>query len=460
MAASFSWTKQWYPLIPLDYLDSSHPTPITLLNKNLVIWRDQQENWRVMDDICPHKLAQLSLGTINDEGDLMCKHHGWSFDGEGKCTNIPMLEDSKALETACNSARSRITTYPTQVNQKLLWVWLDNSPTAFADCQLKHPATMPSHKFANSPQQWSMAEVPVGYTVSVESSFDPSHAQFLHEGTFGFSPDQAIPIKEFHLSGEMNAETGFTLKHTGYNISNQDMNATRKFTPPCSNTTIYEYTNNSSVLFQLYFVPTKPGYCRQIGMMVLEGTDTPKGNFLFNLLPKYLQTGIIHSFSYKLGDQDLAMMYSQTINESTENKTWQDSYFLPSVADTGIVTFRKWLDSFADGKPDWQNIETISFQALNDQQLYDRWHKHTKHCPSCRQSVLLIDKIRNLCQILAVGLAVLTLVLIGFELPILIAFLPIPLSLLSLYLIPKLDAIRQKFISSIPVEGLPIVKPY
>ncbi|BAZ82038.1 rieske 2Fe-2S domain protein [Sphaerospermopsis reniformis] len=27
-----------------------------------------------------------------------------------------------------------------------------------------------------------MFEAPVGYTVSVESSFDPYHAQFLHEG--------------------------------------------------------------------------------------------------------------------------------------------------------------------------------------------------------------------------------------------------------------------------------------
>ncbi|MGB3512091.1 MAG: hypothetical protein WBA93_23195 [Microcoleaceae cyanobacterium] len=123
---------------------------------------------------------------------------------------------------------------------------------------------MPEYKFDSSSTDWFMSEVPVGYTVSVESSFDPYHAQFLHEGIAGFSPKRAIPIQHFEVFGEMSAEDGFTLKHSGYNIFNKDMNATRKFTPPCSNTTIYEYSNGKSALFLLYFVPTKPGYCKHI----------------------------------------------------------------------------------------------------------------------------------------------------------------------------------------------------
>jgi phenylpropionate dioxygenase-like ring-hydroxylating dioxygenase large terminal subunit len=98
---NFSWTKQWYPVTPVSYLDPSGPTPITLLGKKLVIWRDKQQKWIAMDDTCPHKLAQLSLGSIEKNGNLMCRHHGWCFDRAGKCTNIPMLSDEKALETAC-----------------------------------------------------------------------------------------------------------------------------------------------------------------------------------------------------------------------------------------------------------------------------------------------------------------------------------------------------------------------
>lgn len=457
--SNFSWTKQWYPLIPIIYLDPSTPTPITLLGKNLVIWKDKHQKWVVMDDVCPHKLAQLSLGSINENGNLVCRHHGWCFDETGKCTNIPMLSDEKALETACNSEKSKVKIYPNQVLQELLWVWADNSSTAFEECKLKQPVTMPEYKLDISSKDWYMSEVPVGYTVSVESTFDPSHAQFLHEGIAGFSPEKAVAIENFEVLGEISADDGFTLKHCGYNIFNKDMNATRKFTPPSTNTTIYEYSNGKSILFQLYFVPIKPGYCRYIGKSISDAIPQ-KRNFWFELLPKFLQTGLKHSSSYKLGNQDLSMMYSQTINESIVDKTWQKSYFMPSLADVGIVTFRKWLDEFAGGKPEWQGVKETDFQELSDEQLYDIWHRHTKHCPDCRQSLIFIDKIKDFCQIFTVILAILALLLIVINLSLKIVLVPVLLSFLSLICFYKLNSIRERFISSIPKKGLPLVKLY
>ncbi|AFY58075.1 ring-hydroxylating dioxygenase, large terminal subunit [Rivularia sp. PCC 7116] len=457
---NFSWTKQWYPITPVSYLELLKPTPITLLGKKLVIWRDKHQQWIVMDDACPHKLAQLSLGSINEDGNLMCRHHGWCFDGMGKCTNIPMLSDEKALETACNSEKSKVTTYPTQELQGLLWVWADNSSTAFEDCTLKQPATIPEYKLDTSSNDWFMSEVPVGYTVSVESTFDPSHAQFLHEGIAGFSPARAIAMKEFEAVGGISAEDGFTLKHSGYNIFNKDMDATRNFHPPCSNTTIYEYPNGKSALFHLYFVPIKPGYCRHIGKFISDAIPPQKGNFWMELLPKYLQTGLKHSASYKLANQDLSMMHSQAVNESMGDKIWQKSYFMPSLADTGIVTFRKWLDEFAGGKPEWQQVKETPFQELSDEKLYDIWHRHTKHCPSCRQSLVFIDKVKDLCQSLTAALVILALVLIIINLPLKIIFIPVLLSILSLICFYRLNSIRERFLNSIPTKGLPAVKLY
>ena len=42
-----------------------------------------------MENSYPHKLAQLSLVSLNKEGQLVCLHHGWCFDKRGKCVNIP-----------------------------------------------------------------------------------------------------------------------------------------------------------------------------------------------------------------------------------------------------------------------------------------------------------------------------------------------------------------------------------
>lgn len=458
MMSSFSWTKQWYPLTPISYLDPSEPTPVILLGKRFVVWQDKHQTWVAMDDACPHKLAQLSLGGINDDGNLVCRHHGWCFDPAGKCVNIPMLSDKKSLETNYNSERSQVAVYPTQVLQGLLWIWPDNSANAIQESTLKQPPLMSEDKFEkSSSSEWFMSEVPVGYTVSLESSFDPSHAQFLHQGVAGFSPERAIPIQNFEVLGEISAEDGFTLTHSGYNIFNKDMKATRRFSPPCCNTTIYEYPNGKVWLFHSYFVPTKPGHCKYIGKFIIDGFPS-KSNFWAQLLPEYLQTGLKHASNNKLGNQDVTMMHSQRINESAEDRPWQKSYFMPSLADIGIVTFRKWLDECAGGQPEWQGLTEVPFQELSAQEIYDRWHKHTKFCPDCRKSLVLITNVKELCQKLTVVLAVLALLLIAVNLSTKIVLIPVLVGILIFVLSFKLDAVRERFLSGIPKGELPIVK--
>ena len=40
--------------------DACRPHAVTVLGRDLVIWRDQQGEWRAFDDACPHRLAPLS----------------------------------------------------------------------------------------------------------------------------------------------------------------------------------------------------------------------------------------------------------------------------------------------------------------------------------------------------------------------------------------------------------------
>ncbi len=47
----FQWTKQWYPVAVVDHLNSSHPHAIQLLGKDLVLWRDGENQWRCFDDL-------------------------------------------------------------------------------------------------------------------------------------------------------------------------------------------------------------------------------------------------------------------------------------------------------------------------------------------------------------------------------------------------------------------------
>jgi len=457
METQFLWTQNWYPVIPLSYLDVSCPTALTLLDKKLVIWRDGNQQWRVMDDVCPHRLVQLSLGSINSEdGTLVCRYHGWCFDGSGKCTKIPMSTDEKLEQIARQNQRSKITTYPTQILQGLLWVWPDHRPSAFADCQLKQPATLPECDFDSDSTDWFMSDVPVGYRVSVESSFDPSHAQFLHEGLMVFSPQTAIPMQEFQQVGEMSAETGFTLQHTGYNVYNQNMEATRTFTPPCSNTTIYRHPHGRTDVFQLYFVPTQAGYCRYIGKFFSSENFLAKNQILslvFKILPPDIRVSLQHLQGYKLGDQDLRALHSEDVICTTSP---ENNYYLPTISDAGVIAFRKWLEKFAGGEP----FEEENIKELSSEQLYDRWHRHTKHCPHCRNTVLRLEKIRSFCQSSAILLLIVALILVPFRIADQFSLTLIILAGLTFLGSLTSDNIRHLFLSSVPRNGLPVVKLY
>ena len=48
----------------------------------------------------------------------MCSYHGWRFQGDGKCTDIPQALDEKANSVGCANQRSCATVRPTKVRNE------------------------------------------------------------------------------------------------------------------------------------------------------------------------------------------------------------------------------------------------------------------------------------------------------------------------------------------------------
>lgn len=54
-----------------------------------------------------HRLVPLSEGRIEESnGTLMCSFHGWTFDGEGNCINIPQVHFVFCIELKCMQAKT------------------------------------------------------------------------------------------------------------------------------------------------------------------------------------------------------------------------------------------------------------------------------------------------------------------------------------------------------------------
>ena len=128
MQSEFNFFHQWYPVSPVEDIDPKKPTAVTVLGIRLVIWKPKTSDYQVFIDKCPHRLAPLSEGRVDEKtGNLMCSYHGWEFNAQGTCTRIPQAENPEIVTK--NQKNLCAVSLPVRQENDLLWVWPDaNSP--------------------------------------------------------------------------------------------------------------------------------------------------------------------------------------------------------------------------------------------------------------------------------------------------------------------------------------------
>ena len=90
----------WIPAFKSSELISDgEPVRIMLLGEKLIGFRDSEGRVGVMDHRCPHRCASLFLGR-NEENGIRCVYHGWKFDVEGNCVDMPSAkpQDSASMK--------------------------------------------------------------------------------------------------------------------------------------------------------------------------------------------------------------------------------------------------------------------------------------------------------------------------------------------------------------------------
>ena len=61
---------------------------IKLLGEELIAFRDTTGAVGLIDNNCPHRRASLFFGR-NEESGIRCVYHGWKFDVNGDCVDMP-----------------------------------------------------------------------------------------------------------------------------------------------------------------------------------------------------------------------------------------------------------------------------------------------------------------------------------------------------------------------------------
>ncbi|KAF6150194.1 hypothetical protein GIB67_023149 [Kingdonia uniflora] len=186
----FDWYSHWYPVSPVCDLDKRVPHAKRVLGLDVVVWWDRNEGkWQVFDDRCPHRLAPLSEGRIDQKGRLQCVYHGWCFNGSGDCKFIPQAPINGPEVHTFKKACAAI--YPSVEQNKIVWFWPSSEPQ-FKDIAIKEtPPYIPELDDPSYTSSMGAREIPYGYEVLTENLMDPAHVPYAHYGIMQMPKDKS-----------------------------------------------------------------------------------------------------------------------------------------------------------------------------------------------------------------------------------------------------------------------------
>ncbi|KGF73820.1 Rieske (2Fe-2S) protein [Neosynechococcus sphagnicola sy1] len=164
----------WYA-VGLSSQIIGQPRPVTLLGHKIVLYRNPAGAVVALEDRCAHRGAALSGGWV--EGDcLRCPYHGWEYQSDGSCIEIPANQPNVVIPK-----RARLATYPVQEQYGLVWLFLGDLPAP------EHPPIPPLPEY-DAPDWRAIHGEAVWnahFTRVTEGNMDSSHAPFVHSAFFG-----------------------------------------------------------------------------------------------------------------------------------------------------------------------------------------------------------------------------------------------------------------------------------
>jgi nitrite reductase/ring-hydroxylating ferredoxin subunit len=166
--------QYWLPAMVSSELPTpdSDPVRVMLLGEQLIAFRDTNGRVGLLQNHCPHRGASLFFGR-NEECGIRCVYHGWKFDADGACVDMP----NEPAESDFKD-RVRAVAYPTRERGGVVWAYLgpratppplpDLEPNMRTDRQLTVRVTQ---------QNCNWLQV-------LEGDIDTVHAGFLHGGSY------------------------------------------------------------------------------------------------------------------------------------------------------------------------------------------------------------------------------------------------------------------------------------
>ncbi len=170
----------WYVACTPDEI-ADKPLGRQICGEKIVFFRGAEGKVAALDDFCPHRGAQLSLGRVCEDGHLMCGYHGLKVGCEGKVISMPG-------QRVQGFPRTR--SFPVMERYGFIWVWP-------GDAALADPAKLHHLEWAENPE-WAYAgglyHVKCDYRLMIDNLMDLTHETYVHTTSIGQKEIDEAPV--------------------------------------------------------------------------------------------------------------------------------------------------------------------------------------------------------------------------------------------------------------------------
>ncbi|CAB9503646.1 TIC 55, chloroplastic [Seminavis robusta] len=339
--------QEWFPLSFQAYLKQDWPNAVLHMGRPLVVWRSAEGTWFAQDDMCPHKLAPLSDGSITATGDaIRCSLHGWQFQGCGTCSMIPSLPANASIP---GNKKYAVRSFPIRQRGDCLWIWMDPSVPPDEN----HPRMQDaSWELKNGYQR----ELPYSWDFLFENILDPTHVAYAHCGVGKeFNRTEVDDIRENHVTNLQTRSNnlGVQLKFDR-TINGRTANETWDFLYPG----VWFLRRNTSETGPAGVIVASPIDTNRVRIMSGQYNPNPppetkKKQSWKAKLQRQIFTVVFHRSLNKFFNSDAFLLrYPQDLIAAacSENSNPLSHYELASPADQGTVAFRRWHRQRLGGK--------------------------------------------------------------------------------------------------------------
>ncbi len=144
------------------------PVRVRLLGEDLVAFRDTRGRVGLLREHCAHRGASLFFGRNEDCG-LRCWYHGWKYDVDGTCVDMPNVPKGQAFPE-----KIRQPAYPCVERNGAVWTWM-GPREAMGDLPELEWLVVPEDQVFVSKRLQRC-----NWVQGMDGDLDSSHLAFLH----------------------------------------------------------------------------------------------------------------------------------------------------------------------------------------------------------------------------------------------------------------------------------------